>query len=221
MVDGMVDVLGHVGVSKSGKTFAMQREAGRAIASGRRVVVFDRLNEWPGVCAAPSAAQCDVAAVGRALSSAHRLVIVRPRRGEATRPTVERVVSQALDARGWIVCLNEAHHYLPVDKPLAWTDKAGRHDALDELVTAYRHYQSALWWDSQRLAKVNPTVREQTEKYRFFAQGWDMDFKRLGDIGGRELRAAAEQVSGEFQAGRAGFHVPMLRGQRPPYRVER
>jgi len=214
------DTLLHVGVSKSGKTYALQRElAQHAKASdGPRFMVLDRLGEWPGHCDADHALCSTTADAKASIRDGNRLTIVQPPRSFEARTSgdlpelAEGFAKIALEYQT-ILVLPESHLYAP---------KVGKlHPYMTELVTAYRHYGAGFWADSQRFAQVHEHVVSQSETQRFFAMRSESDRKRARDEGGRDLEAMIIEALKKLGDDDPGWHVRIGKGAPYPYVLER
>lgn len=190
------DTLLHVGVSKTGKTFALRREVERSSIGEARnskgkprlFFVTDRLAEWSDLTTRHARVE-SMADARAAFRDRHSIVILTPSRANKTgsepQELGELVADFALD-NGVTVVMPEAHLYAP---------KIGKIEPkLKELVTAFRHYGAGLWADTQRFAAINEAIISQAEVIRLFGQRSLRDLARVRDEGGDELEEMVREA---------------------------
>lgn len=206
-----------VGLPRHGKTYGARREVFEW-AREHPALVLDTTFEWtrpPGSMvwrelASDTARASSVADAARLFEAGRRLVIV------STDEDPGALGESACKwARYWpgpaAVMLSEAHNAWPVHKPL------GVHARV--CATAFRHWNVALWIDTQRLSLLNRTF-DLAQEIRLYSAP-DSDMKRLREIGGASLeraviecgrRNAPREYGGR---GEPGWHVLLREGVRP------
>lgn len=209
-----------VGRPGAGKTFGIRVEV---LQAARRfpVLVIDRVYEWrrePYSLVPPDIRVAYARTVERAregFRAGYQLVIVNP---DDTESAAEEACRWARRARGLCgVVVHEAHNAFPNGKRLSPY-------ALD-VATAWRHFQVALWLDTQRLALLNRTF-DLADVIRLYACA-DADRKVIRDLGGPELEAAVLECGrrlaprSEGGLGEPGWHVRLAGSRMPPYELVR
>lgn len=206
------------GVSRSGKTHHLQRVVWAA-TERIPVIVLDRKNEVriPEQLASITAICRSVRDAAGWAKHGKRYLIVRPgdvdasalleeacewaREGAATGKAHSRAT------RG--VAMSEAHRAMPNGRPLK--------PATDECVTAWAHCNCDLFFDVQRLAKLETTVSENASELRLYTVTGSTDFQRVREIGGRDLENAVRVCGERFDAGQPGWHVKLGVSRRGPF----
>jgi len=198
-----------VGVSRSGKTYRLRRLYFKA-AERIPVIVLDRTYEINSVPTplVPIFAWCTkVSDVPALMAKGKRLILVRgvtDYTGE-----MERACAIAVKHKGTCgVAMSEAHRAFPNGKPLL--------PACDDAITAWAHFDVAMYLDTQRLAKIDTTVSENATELCLFTCTGSNDFDRMRDIGGRELEAAVREAGTRFDQGQPGWHVKLGVTRRAP-----
>jgi len=215
-----------LGVSKSGKTYGMQRRI-RDILSRppgwAAVVAVDVNAEWPGELL--RGVRCAKArtprTLARALAAGHRLVIFAPEPDwDSDTPHRESVQAAAALVGGGgparLLVVPECHLSIPEGKPL------GR--AVAALVHAGRHpaTRGAIWADTQHPADMPKTLIKEAREIDLYATGAVQDLDYFRRMGGRELVTAIKRCAALMESGARGYHVrvrPLT--CMPPYRIER
>jgi hypothetical protein len=206
-----------VGLPRHGKTHGARREV-FAFVRSHPCIVIDRTYEWrrPPGSLVPAEIQgvtkraSTVAQAAARIDAGARLVVI------STSENVEEMAEQACRwARFYAgragVMISEAHHAWPVHKPLGPF-------AMD-CVTAWRHFDVAMWVDTQRLALLNRTF-DLSQTIRVYSAP-DEDADRLRRIGGADLVRAVRECGlrnapREFGGrGEPGWHVLLREGVRP------
>lgn len=206
-----------VGVSRSGKTFGMERDVTRA-SERIPVVVIDRLAEWgrngfPPDVAQRTAIVSSFDRVQRALERGKRLVVVR---SVDARADAERACEWARDRAGVAgVAIPEAHRCFP--------NAGNLPRSVEDVACAWRHHEVAIWLDTQRLAKLHKDLTEQASA---------CELRLYAILGARDRKVIAEDLDGDlldplntirdrFKGGdgERGWHV-LLPGA-PPYEPRR
>ena len=193
-----------VGVSGSGKTHAVRHDVYTAAsAHGMPIVVLDRMREW----SRGDAHARTMTEARRHFEAGARLVLLR----------CEDVAAATVEACAWArdwpgragVAIPEAHRACPVHARLA--------PPVEDVVCAWRHYDVALWLDTQRFALMSRTVTEQARLVRLFATTGALDLRGISDLGGRELVQAVRLCGERLARGEQGWHVPLGVSRLPPY----
>lgn len=213
-----------IGISGAGKTHSIKRDVFAAVRDGLPVVVLDRMREWgeaPADVHAVTRGVLTIEEVDQAVTNGARLVIVRA----SGDPIVNAIkIAEWAKRRGegpqgvpTGLAFPEAHRVAP----RSWIDPA-----LEDLASAWRHFKLALWWDTQRIAKLHASITENPSLIRIFATVGDLDLARLAELGGRELAEAALEAAerlGELNTptSQPGWHVRFLRRQRGGYELVR
>jgi hypothetical protein len=215
-------VLLHVGVSGSGKTFALQEDACERIDAGRRALIIDTAREWNASPHAIDPVYVETLDAAReSLRRGTRMVVLRVARpttlGPAPKgevPLIERACALALDERAIDLVVTEAHMHLAGDDAVGVQTRT--------LITQYRHYGCALAVDTQRFAALATRVRAQASAMRLFALVGSRDLVAVDEVGGPALVAAVQACNAKLAAGEAGWHV-YIDPKRPPLspRIER
>jgi hypothetical protein len=220
-------VLLAIGMSRSGKTFALKHELSEWLDAGGRALVIDVVNDWPGELdwdgACATAANADNAR--RLIRSGWRCVILQPGkptfhaiRAKASNdaPLIEHaadiVLSESTKQSPIALVISEAHLQIP--QPGAMGEQTWH------LLTAYRHYGAAIMLDSQRPVAVSMRARSQVSRLYLFAMVSDADFAWVRELGNQPLVDAVKECAKRFEAGDSGWHVLIdPRSPIPPYDV--
>jgi len=202
-----------VGVSESGKTFGIRRDL--AIASEKfPIIVLDQTKEWTKT-PVPSKGCEKLEHAFEWVKRGHRLVVCRTTRSELAEQGT-RLCEWALNVPQLVgVAVPEAHNVWPNGRPLP--------PPMMELVTAWRHHKVAAWFDAQRFALVDATIRAQAREVRLYTMHSDLDIdqaKRMVRSGG-ELVKAIDECADRFDRREYGWHVTLSASRRPPYIPER
>lgn len=202
-----------VGVSRSGKTYRLRRIYFQA-ATRIPLIILDRTREITSVPTplAPHTVGCDTVkdAIVQ-LDAGKRIAIVR----------INECVNEMERACEWArkqprvagIAMSEAHRAFPNGKPLL--------PAADDCITAWAHFGTAMFLDTQRLAKIDTTVSENASELCLFTCTGTNDFDRMRDIGGRELEVAVREAGTRFDRGEPGWHVKLGVTRRGPYTLVR
>lgn len=198
-----------VGVSRSGKTYRLRRMYFQA-ATRIPLIILDRTCEITAVPTplAPYTKGCDTVKDAIVhLNGGGRIAIVRVKdcMGEMER-AAEWARADRNQTRG--IAMSEAHRAFPNGKPLT--------PACDDAITAWAHFNVAMYLDTQRLAKIDTTVSENATELCLFTCTGSNDFDRMRDIGGRELEAAVREAGNRFDQGQPGWHVKLGVTRRAP-----
>lgn len=207
-----------VGLPGHGKTYGIRRDV-FGFARAHPVIVLDLTHEWepgeeggrvPRDIADVADRATSVAEAAAMVDAGKRLVIV------STSDDPERAADDALkwavsrDGRCG-VAIPEAHMCFPVHKPLT---RWGR-----QATSAWRHFDVALWVDTQRLSFINRGF-DMAQLIRVYS-ATDDDAARLRAIGGPALVKAVREC-GNLNAptahggkGQPGHHVALYAGVRP------
>lgn len=197
-----------IGTSGAGKTYGTKREVYAAARGGVPVIVIDQMYEWTHADACVRTTREATALIAKG----KRLVLVR----------AEDPVSAAEEACGWAiadrakvrgVALPEAHNLLPSEGRLP-------PNAM-KCVTAWRHFNVALWLDTQRLALLNRTCSEQSRTIRVYATIGDLDLLALKRVGGVPLMDAAAEAAERMARGEPGWHATLGLVRKPPFPLTR
>lgn len=205
-------VYGYIGLSGSGKSYAQEQDTFLALAKYQRQVLrFDVVKECSDKpIGVKTKIYYDLEKAIEDLSNGTiQYAIVR---GALNTSRVERAAEWAVASRG-IVAVSEAHRAFPTSMHELPT-------SLDALVTAWRHHDCGLYWDSQRIARVSRTVTEQTANLHVFATIGDADLKRLREYG-KGLEEKAIEAAALMDKGEPGYHVALGMNRVPPYELVR
>lgn len=221
MSDG--SITGHLGMSRSGKTFALMRRVERS-QKRFRFLVYDRLHEWRRELQVKHALVDDRDGLEMAIAKGHRTIVFIPQRerwdpdrqlSRKDDPAVAQcavLADYALD-NAMVLVLPEIHRVAPTGIALP--------GPLDEIAGAYRHYRAGLWYDSQRPVSVHLRIREQTETMRIFAIAGRRDLQTIEEWYPGSA-AAALRCSAALANGIHGWHIAIdPRNPAPPYPVRR
>lgn len=205
---------GYVGIPRSGKSFTERVDAIAAARAGHSTLWFDPNEETHTLPSDLSVSGHFVTEAAlaklRAAPPGHVAVVRVP----LTPANFDAAAEWAMESSGSIV-MPEAHNGAP-NALRTLPPNASR------LTTAFRHRGASLFWDSQRLALINVTLRENTaENLHVFATTGLADRQVLRDMGGYELEAAALEAARRMQAGQPGWHVKLGLVRLPPYTLER
>lgn len=209
-----------IGVSDSGKTHSIRHdvfEAGQQFP----VVVIDRTFEWDGIAGVPEhriAGTRNVDKVPKLVERGVRIIIVRCALKDV--PAVaDDVCAWAKEHKGRAgVACPEAQAVIPSGGSMS--------ENVADVVLAYRHFDVASWWDSQRLALVDASVRAQADEQRLFTMWETVDLERArksvrdGDELVKQLDFCAEQFvlwKRTKDPKHAGWHVRLGPVRKPPY----
>lgn len=215
----------HVGVSGAGKTYAMREDINATVRSGERIVaVYDRMREWntvPESIVKVTRKVEGVAEVQKLADRGARLIIVQPPPIREVDQHVTNAVMLAewcLKESGRGICLPEGHRIIP--------NKSNLPPAVDEIITAWRHYDVAMWVDSQRMALLNATVRAQSTKLRLFAIRGHRDYQVIKEMADDNLVSLMEELYTRSDFDKTtgkprnpGLYVEAANG--PPYTIDR
>lgn len=218
----------HVGLPRHGKSHAAKREL-FTFCREHPAMVLDGAYEWtraPGNvvpreladdCVLLRDGDATVARAAALIDSGKRLVVL------STDGDPE-VIGEAMckwaryhKGRAGIV-MPEAHAAFPVSRALGAHARA--------CVTAFRHWDVAVWVDTQRFALLNRSW-DLAQTIRVFS-ATDADYKRLREIGGAALVDAVRECGRRNTPkergglGEPGWHVTLYEGARPEkYEPER
>lgn len=207
-----------VGVSESGKTTGIRRDV-LVASKSFPVVVVDRVKDkgWSELPIPGARGATTMEHARHWMKNGVRIVIIRPKR-EAMNEETLRACEWALEhPRRCGLALPEVQHIAPTGPPSALPD------VLMELVTAWRHYDVAAWFDTQRFALSNATLAAQAREVRLYTMHADVDLARVKSLvrGGDELIAAIDECANRFDRKEYGWHVTLSASRRPPFVIER
>lgn len=208
-----------IGTSGSGKTFGMRKTV-EAYARVIQIIVIDQMAEWSSV---PEGVNFwavrsvrDAIAIFKKNPTTPGLAIVR---GESN-------VAEAFDrACKWAVrtktlrgvACSEVHIPAPVKRDLLPNVMVA--------ATQYRHWRTVLFLDTQRLALMNTTLRDQADvDVKIYSVVGPRDIDVIKTTWGPEVEAAVRECAQRFIAGGgrggtgAGWYV---RPNVPPYTIAR
>lgn len=206
-----------VGLPGHGKTYGIRQDV-FAFARAHPVIVLDLTHEWarpPGSLMPRDV--LDVAArassVGEAaamIDAGKRLVVVSTL--EDPEVVADAALKWAVNRPGRAgVAIPEAHGAFPVHKPLSrWARTA---------TSAWRHFDVALWVDTQRLSFINRAF-DMSQQIRVYS-ATAADDERLRAIGKEPLIAAVRECGTRNAPkehggrGEPGWHVALYAGVRP------
>lgn len=207
-------VYGYFGMSGSGKTYALKNDVYNAYRAGDRVLVLDIAEEWHKGPKDIVATRFRQGGIERAIESLEkrqtRFAIVQDFEIESF--DAESAAQWAIDNQGTLA-IAEAHNVYP-------SEKKRPTKAMDKLITAWRHRKSALYWDSQRISRMNRTVVEQTTRLHMFAVVGDRDLDVVSGIH-RDLPEKALEAARYLESGKAGYHVALSLSRLPPHQLVR
>lgn len=213
-----------LGISKAGKTTLMRRDLATAVRH-MPVVVFDQTRTDFLTTPVPSH-RCstletairlvDVHERARKREQAHAFVVYQPN-GDLFNQGA-KLCDWAVEQRHRMIgiAFPEAHLIFPVKR----TDLP---DGMMKMLTAYRHYQVACWFDSQRAALLNTTIRGQAGELNVFTIAASTDIDAVAESV-RDKKAfveALDECARHYDRAEYGYHVTLGANRRPPYIVER
>lgn len=199
-----------VGLSGCGKTYGIQNQVFAFIRSGAPCIIIDVMAEWRKVPADlrdlacyVSAGQNVIAAIENALRQGKRLIIIQDGDPCAVFETLCRWVIKRKGSGAVGIAIPEAHeaiskHYLE--------------QAVKKCITQWRHYDLALWLDTQRPALLNTTAFAQACETRIYAIGEDIDLQWVRRLGGKALLEKVQQCADEHRKSKDRGHIPDGRG---------
>ena len=219
----------NIGMSRSGKTYALMREVERTEG---RIFIVDRLREFirDGKCQI----SVDSIAVAhnrehlrKAIASDARVVIYQTERVRFVETSWElmrkreRAYAAALQAD----CCVIADHVLDTGSTLVTPEvhfiapnNGALPGPLDELAGAFRHYGASWLADSQRPSLVAPRLQEQAETIRIFATAGRIDRKTIRDYLGDSALDSVDECARRLSKKDPGWHVRIdPRFRVPPY----
>lgn len=196
-----------VGMSGAGKTHGIKREVLEA-ARVHPVLVIDRMAEWEE----GDAGAYDVPTAVAEIEKGAKLVIVRPTDIDAATEAACRWAKRHRHELTGLV-FPEAQR--------AWPNgRISSHDA-EDVITQFRHWRVAAWFDTQRIALLNRTVTEQAGDLRLYAIAGNLDLRVVDELGGSELVEAVRVCTRKLVDGEPGWHVRLGPLRVPPFRVSR
>lgn len=205
-------IYGYFGISGSGKSHAMRQDILTAYKRGDRILILDIAEEWNTAPRGVNARRYQ--SIGLAVQNLDtgniRLAIVQD--FDIDSDQAELAATWAIESEGSLA-IPEAHNVYPAEKRRP-------SKSLDKLITAWRHRRAALYWDSQRISRMNRTVVEQTTALHMFAVVGDRDLDVVAGIN-RELPSYALEAAIKLQQGEPGYHVALGLSRLPPYRLVR
>lgn len=214
----------NVGVSKSGKTHNMRAELAVAVQH-MPIIVFDQTRadflRTPVPSHRCSTLETAVRLVEmhekvRKRGQPHAFVVYQPRGDLFTDGAA--LCAWAVREGSPLVGLAfpEAHLVFPVER-------RGLTPEMLRMLTAYRHFNVAAWFDTQRVALLNTTIRGQATQVRVFTISAAADLDAIAEsVRDRKLfYAAIELCAAHYDKGEYGYHVTLGASRRPPYNVER
>lgn len=211
----------NVGVSKSGKTFLMRQDLTKAVYR-MPIIVLDQTREWNTAPVPAYAATTGKQAIAfveshrRADARApHAFVILRPT--GALMDAGIALCAWALHAKPLVgLAFPEAHNVFPVRLTTLPPDML-------VMLTAYRHFGIAVWFDTQRVALLNTTIRGQATEINVFSISSKADLDAISEsVRDRKLfERAIDEISVHYDRGEYGYHVTLGASRRPPYTIVR
>lgn len=200
------------GIPKSGKTFGIKRDVFIA-ARSFPICVIDTLGEWN---TQPRGLRCfTFDSARRALMALEAgkfdLAVVRSRN-----PAIDgsEAVRWAVSHKGRAgVAIPEAHMVFPRGPRLP--------DHVMRAVCQWRHpaVDVALWLDTQRLANLDTTIREQARELRIYATSGKLDLQAVEAIS-PELLTVVLQANQKMQT-ESGWHATCGAVRLPPFKLSR
>ncbi len=224
MSDG-IGITTHAGISGAGKTHGIRQSIWKHVAAGHQTVIVDRMREWDAVPPGLEGHVSGFYTEGSGVTPEYidqqgtRLIVIRPQLTDVE-ATAEAACNWAMADRQAVrvVAIPEAHRAIPkkIDPR-----SASAHAAVQSIITEWRHYNVAMYCDSQRFAALNTDLVELSRTLRLFAMAGKNDFQALKDIGGSELVTAVKECAEKLDAGEPGWHVRLGTTRRPPYEITR
>lgn len=200
-----VGLHGYLGLPGSGKTYALKHDVCAAVRQRDTAMVLDHLRDvnWRSV----PRDLFDVTATAHSVAEARarakegmRLILVRPG---------DWAIADALeDACAWalrtssprVVAVSEIQMACPL-MPLQLREHVLR------MATQWRHLRGGLYYDTQRPALVNSSLRDMTmEDYNLFALGAD-DAHNMGKRFGPAMAASLAAITERYARKEKGWHV--------------
>lgn len=221
----------HVGMSASGKTWALQRLAESRARSGSRVLVLDRLHEWARLDGtSPLSVPVGVASTNDGVEhffrqGAVQVLVYKPAdifestRQDVLSPSDDLLREACTLARfamrhGCTIITPEVHRIAPNGPRLP--------RMLDEMAGAGRHYGGQWWADTQRLALCSTRLRDQVTSLRVFSLHGRAERKVLRDDYDDEMASSVDECARRHARGEHGWHVLTdPRNRFPPYPIQR
>lgn len=215
-----------LGVSKAGKTTLMMGDLREAVKH-MPIVVFDQTRTDFTRTPVPSAtcSKIDTAIRlvemherARKKDQPHAFVIFQPP-GDFFNQGVklcEWAVSDSQRGHMKGLAFPEAHMVFPVKK----TDLP---DPMMRMLTAYRHFMVSCWFDSQRPALLNTTIRGQSGETNVFTLGAQTDIDAVSESV-RDKQAFVRQLdvcAAHYMRGEYGYHITLGVYRAPPYNISR
>lgn len=186
------------------------------IRADSRVIVIDRMREWnmvPPDIGSKTVGKQTVKEAVEAFAAGAMLAVVRP--------SLATVESETEIACQWAcstheltgVAIPEAHRAIP--KKFDPMDSS--HHWLQSVATEWRHFNVALWCDTQRFALLNTDIVELSRFCRLFAMTGKNDLDAVKALQGKELVEAVRECAARYDNGEPGWHIALGWNRSPPF----